>query len=330
MTSVKNMLPRYIFGHHPHDSPPGLSRWHALRCCLSSSLVPSGAYGENRHNFRWRHWDQQKSPRSKKVWRNLNLHEIHDLGIQPSSILKVEFWCIFFSPTFLAQKLLLQVHRISPFCKNQRLQLRHTFIVQLVVHASVKMDGNSFLGDVPFSGEPKTNSILAPEHGLWGVSFGRKKNGASEISISGFFFEDENKKHNHLDTSTVFGILGSGLKKDLGCGVEILSENQNRKKWQSIFFTIKNGEAWKKNGNRMTFKRTRSVTLIKVQKCFKRNMCYKLWTFQLCRPCRFLLLVLGDSCSQLEKLVHKKLVRISPIQSDIVWLWKVLCGIEAA
>ena len=92
------------------------------------------------------------------------------------------------------------------------------------------MDGNSFLGDVPFSGEPKTNSIFAPEHGLWGVSFGRKKNGASEISISGFFFEDENKKHNHLDTSTVFGILGSGLKKDLGCGVEILSENQNRKK----------------------------------------------------------------------------------------------------
>lgn len=188
MTSVKNMLPRYIFGHHPHDSPPGLSRWHALRCCLSSSLVPSGAYGENRHNFRWRHWDQQKSPRSKKVWRNLNLHEIHDLGIQPSSILKVEFWCIFFSPTFLAQKILLQVHRISPFCKNQRLQLRHTtFIVQLVVHASIKWMETPFWGMCHFQVNLKLTAFLHLNMGFGVWALGGKKMELPKCPLAVFF-----------------------------------------------------------------------------------------------------------------------------------------------
>ena len=167
MTSVKNMLPRYIFGHHPHDSPPGLSRWHALRCCLSSSLVPSGAYGENRHNFRWRHWDQQKSPRSKKVWRNLNLQWNSWFG--NSTFIYPEGWIFgasFFRPLFSHTK--FRWKSTASTASN----FDHTFIVQLMVHASVKMDGMSknltcFFqngGVVPFSGEPYVTPRGKNEH----------------------------------------------------------------------------------------------------------------------------------------------------------------------
>ena len=271
MTSVKNMLPRYIFGHHPHDSPPGLSRWHALRCCLSSSLVPSGAYGENPRNFRWRHWDQQKSPRSKKVWRNLNLQWNSWFG--NSTFIYPEGWILvhpFFRQLFSHKKIRWKSTAstastsTTPSSSNSWSMPRENNGMRKISRAIPKWGGCAIFRWTIHYPPGKTNMTGWKIHPLsrcisyrklgfsnvmlvfWGCKLWEEKKMELPKFPLAVFFRRRKKHNNHLDT--IFGSWNLAWKRPGVWCWDTFRKSKSKKMTKHLFYHKKRGsmkEKWK-------------------------------------------------------------------------------------